>query len=104
MVRHSVELARSSVAPFSPPHTSHTSHTAHTTPSKRPNEREIKTEKSKGTDKEEERERSCGREYDSHKSSDTMTPIEFILRHTGLGDISSAYNFSDCQVTIALIY
>jgi hypothetical protein len=99
MVRHSVELARSSGAPFSPPHTAHTSPLKHHYSREREIKREIKTEK----ESEKENEGICDRDDDSCNISDTMTPIEFILRHTGFEDISSAYDYSNCQVTPALI-
>jgi hypothetical protein len=99
MVRHSVEVARSSGAPFSPPHTAHTAHTSlkHLYSREREIRREIKIEK------EFEKEGGCDRDDVSHNLSDTMTPIEFILRHTGFEDISRAYDYSNCQVILALI-
>jgi hypothetical protein len=107
MVRHSVEIARSSGAPFSSPHTAHTAHTAYTSPLKYhySREREIKREIKIEKESEKEKEKAGGydRDDESHKISDTMTPLEFILRHTGFGDISSAYDYSNCQVILAMI-
>lgn len=102
LVRHSVELARSSGAPFSPPHTAHTSHTP---PLKHhySREREIENESEKEEKEEKEKEGGYDRDDDSCNLSGTMTPIEFILRHTGFEDISSAYDYSNCQVILAMI-
>ena len=76
MVQHSVELDRSCGASFSPPRTPHKS------PLNRYNERN----------------KGFGRIDRSHNLSDIMTPMEFILHHTGFDDISSAYDFTNCQV------
>ena len=32
--------------------------------------------------------------------SEIMTPVDFILRHTGFENISNAYDFSNCQVCV----
>ena len=98
MVRHSVELARSSGAPFSPPHTSPLKHHYSR---EREIKREIKIEKE--SEKAKEKEGGCGRDDERCNMSDAMTPMEFIMRHTGFEDISSAYDYSNCQVTLALI-
>ena len=73
MVSHSFELKRASDTTFSPRSTPHKS------PIKRHNQR------------------------DSDQClSEIMTPVDFILRHTGFKNISSAYDFSKCQVCVKL--
>lgn len=79
MVSHSFELKRASGASSSP----------HRTPHKSPIKRH-------------QRDKCSGRVDDDQCFSEIMTPLDFILRHTGFKNISSAYDFSNCQVCAKL--